>query len=73
MVENPIKEKLPVGEAIEDLKYKIWIFGGLSYKIRIISKQLIALTDINNVNFKTKLAYILYRPYSFIKRRIYHA
>ena len=73
MVENPIKEKLPVGEAIEDLKYKIWIFGGLSYKIRIISKQLIGITDINNVSFKTRLAYILYRPYSFIKRRIYHA
>lgn len=73
MVENPIKEKLPVGEAIEDLKYKIWIFGGLSYKIRIISKQLIGITDINNVSFKTSLAYILYRPYSFIKRRIYHA
>jgi len=53
--------------------YKNLLFRGLSYKMKVINEISITQTDVTQKVFAFKAAYYLYRPYSFIKRRILHA
>lgn len=53
-------------------RYKILLFHDLSYKFKVISEVSMTQTDVTTVKFSHKLTYYLYRPFSFIKRRILH-
>lgn len=49
------------------------MFPGLIHKYQIIFKILFRPEDIRAIDSPFKMVYFLYRPYSFIKRRILHA
>jgi hypothetical protein len=49
------------------------MFPGFAYKCKIIFKILLRANDIRAIDSRFKIVYYFYRPYSFIKRRIFHA
>jgi len=54
-------------------RYKTLLFPDFFYKFKIIGEVSITQTDVTKQKFSNKLTYYLYRPYSFIKRRVLHA
>lgn len=48
------------------------MFPGIVYKYQILFKILFRPDDIKAIDSSFKMAYYMYRPYSFIKRRILH-
>lgn len=53
-------------------RYKVSLFHDFSYKFKVINEVSITQTDVTTFKFSHKLTYYLYRPFSFIKRRILH-
>lgn len=49
------------------------MFPGLIHKYQLLIKILFREGDIRDFNLPFKFLYFIYRPYSFIKRRIFHA
>lgn len=49
------------------------MFPGLFYKFKIIFNIFFRPEDIRAIDSPFKMVYYIYRPYSFIKRRIFHA
>ncbi|MDD2612310.1 MAG: nucleotidyltransferase family protein [Bacteroidales bacterium] len=70
-------ELYPASSTLMDIlciyKYRMLLFPGFSYKFKIIGEVSITQTDVTQQKFSNKLTYYLYRPYSFIKRRVLHA
>jgi hypothetical protein len=51
-----------------------WLmFPGIFHKYQILTSTLFRPEDILNYSLSYKISYYLFRPYSFIKRRIFHA
>lgn len=58
---------------IEIIQYKMYqwfIFPTLFYKCAFFPGIFVRLVDVTNKNFSNKISYVLYRPYSFLKRRV---
>lgn len=70
---NPIGINISLKYALSNLFYKLRIFAGLNYKLRVLSTTMQSITDIQSTKMNSKLLYMLYRPFSFIKRRFLHA
>ncbi len=52
--------------------YLWYLFPSFFYKIKILSRTFFRLGDLKEIDSSFRLVYFLYRPYSFIKRRIFH-
>jgi hypothetical protein len=48
------------------------MFPGLRHKSKILSKTLFRYNDIKVIHSSFKIVYYIYRPYSFIKRKVFH-
>nr|WP_321356418.1 nucleotidyltransferase family protein [uncultured Draconibacterium sp.] len=57
-------------EIIKDKAYQWFIFSTLSYKCTFFPGIFVRSVDVRSKNFSNKISYVLYRPYSFLKRRI---
>lgn len=54
--------------------YYLWhMFPDVYYKFKLIAGILFRLGDVSEIDSSFTVVYFLYRPYSFIKRRIFHA
>ena len=62
-----------VGNEIKNHAYSWYMFQGLKYKFKIINGIFLRKSDIPRISSSFKIAYYLYRPYSFIKRRFLHS
>jgi hypothetical protein len=60
---------LPLTYIISLYRYKWFMFKGFHYKIKLISSILFRPNDISSIDSSFKIIYLLYRPFSFIKRR----
>jgi len=60
-------------EALKEYTYRLRLFKGLGYKTRILNNVMVGGIDLNRKNFPFKFMYVIYRPYSFIKRHLIHA
>ncbi len=69
---SEVKLDTTVREILNTMKYQWLLFPSLYYKYRFLTDMFIRNVDILNNNLPNKIAYFLYRPYSFIKRRVFH-
>lgn len=58
---------------IKRLGYLWLLFPGIRYKQYVISSYFLRVSDLSEIQSSRTIVYYLYRPYSFIKRRILHA
>lgn len=61
-----------VSDIYRNTVYIMSLFPNISYKVKRISILLVRPKDILDMDFSTAAMYYIYRPYSFIKRRILH-
>lgn len=65
-----ISPNWPLQEIIRNFRYTWLLFPGIRYKTQWLSGIFVRGGDLAEQDFSSKAAYYLYRPYSFIKRRI---
>jgi hypothetical protein len=53
--------------------YRGHLFEGIYYKLRIINTIFSTPIDYSKITLPYRIAYVLYRPYSYIKRHLIHA
>ncbi len=70
---NPVNENRSIKEVLQDCRYRMRLFKGSNYKYKVINTLLTSPFDIVQITSSYKFIYYLYRPYSFIKRRLIHA
>jgi hypothetical protein len=59
-------------DLFHDILYSLDLFPQWSYKFGIFSNLLVRPGDIDDHHFSSEIMYYIYRPFSFIKRRILH-
>jgi hypothetical protein len=59
-------------DMIRNFRYTWFLFPGIRYKTQWFSGIFVRGGDLAEQDFSSKAAYYLYRPYSFIRRRILH-
>lgn len=72
-IDGELKVKLSTREMIGNYRYLWLMFPGFYYKFRLVTGSLFRPNDTQVIDSSFKVIYYLYRPYSFIKRRILHA
>jgi hypothetical protein len=74
--QNIEKEEINLNHSISYLinnyRYSWLLFTGFHYKLNCFSGMNVRIGDVYNVRFASKAAYYFYRPYSFLKRRIFN-
>lgn len=71
-IEGGISLNLTIKEHIWLYCYNWYLFPGAYYKWKMVADLFVRQGDMELVGYSFKAAYYLYRPYSFIKRRIFH-
>ena len=64
--------KTSTHELFDQLRYLWFLFPGICYKCRLVSGTLFRPGDLMEINSSFRIVYYLYRPYSFIRRRVLH-
>ena len=67
-----VEAELSNRELLNNFRYLLVVFPGGRYKFQIIRRAFFNPVDISKVDLSSKIMYLLFRPYSFIKRRILH-
>lgn len=67
-----IDNEFSSSKIIRNFQYTWFLFSGIRYKIQWLSGIFVRGGDLAEHDLPSKLAYYLYRPWSFIKRRILH-
>ncbi|MEL7588443.1 MAG: nucleotidyltransferase family protein [Prolixibacteraceae bacterium] len=67
-----ITENLPFKEMAAFVLYSWHLFPGVFYKRLWLTGLFTRPRDLTTLSLNSKLAYHLYRPWSFIKRRLFH-
>lgn len=70
-IEGEVSLNLTIREHIRLLHYNWYLFPGVYYKWKLVSGMLVRPGDMELFGSSFKAAYYFYRPYSFIKRRIF--
>ena len=72
-INAPVEESISLRMALKDFRYKLQIFDGILYTWRVIRLALFSAADLERISLPNKMLYYIYRPYSFIKRRMIYA
>jgi hypothetical protein len=70
---NPVESGTSVRSIIKALRYQLLLFPDLRYQWQVCKSQFTRPADMLKYDFASKRMYYLFRPLSFIKRRILHA
>ncbi len=70
---NDTVDGFPIKRIIRRYRYEWLLIPSFYSKCRTLREILFRPRDIIAINSSSKLMYFLYRPFSFIKRRIFHA
>ena len=65
-------QRLLTREMVDHFRYLWFLFPGIYYKRHIIFQYLFRPGDLTEIDSSHKIMYYLYRPYSFIRRRVLH-
>lgn len=71
-IDSPVDQE-SLTQALKEYGYRLRLFKGLRYKTRVLNNVMVGGIDLDRKNFPFRFLYVLYRPYSFIKRRLIHA
>ncbi|MDD4921037.1 MAG: nucleotidyltransferase family protein [Bacteroidales bacterium] len=71
-IENKLSDDTSTIALIRIFIYQILLFPDWCYKLKVINAAFFRHGDVLEQDFSSKASYFLYRPYSFIKRRILH-
>lgn len=71
-IENDESQRLLAREIFLYFRYLWYLFPSLLFKANILTSNLIRLGDITKIDSSFRIVYFLYRPYSFIRRRVLH-
>jgi len=72
-MDNPIYENQGIKDSISFLMYKLLLFKNTYYKFSVFTDMMISSHDAFKIKSSYKIVYFIYRPYSYIKRRVYNA
>lgn len=72
-VDEPVKEQQNVKEYISATYYRFLLFKNIYYKFSVFREMMTYTKDIFKIRSSYRIVYFLYRPYSYIKRRVFHA
>jgi hypothetical protein len=72
-INSPVEKSIDLRMALKDFRYELLIFEGILYKWRVIRLSLFSTADLERISLPNKMLYYIYRPYSFIKRRLIYA
>jgi len=71
-IDNEIQEEQSTMFLIHTFRYLWFMFPGFKSRYKMVLGALLRPGDISVIDSSFKIIYFLYRPYSFIKRRIMH-
>jgi hypothetical protein len=69
-INSVIPERYSVKDILKKFIYNFLLFPGIIYRIRLITSLILRSSDAENIDSNHLIFYYLYRPWSFIKRRI---
>ena len=69
-IDDEIRKEQSTKDLIRIYRYQWFMFSGFYYRFKLVSSTLFRPGDISVIDSSYKILYLLYRPYSFIKRRI---
>jgi len=72
-INEEISERGSVLGSLANLRYRLLLCKSFVYKLRLLQSMTISPGDLFCIRSSSRLVYLLYRPYSYIKRRIVHA
>lgn len=72
-IKGEIKEKQSIREMLNLFCYLLLMFRGVRYKSKVINGFFLRSGDFTAIDSSFRVVYYLYRPYSFIKRRLFYA
>ena len=72
-IAGEIKKEQSIKEHINSLRYHLLMFRDLYFKCRVIGTLFFRPNDMTMIDSSYRIVYYLYRPYSLIKRRVFHA
>lgn len=65
-------QKKTFTDLLNDFRYDWLLFPGIAYHKKILLQPFFQIGDTTDHVFPCKAAYFLYRPYSLLKRRVFH-
>lgn len=65
-------ERFSTIELLEHFWYTAYLFPQFSYKLKCFYRMMINHGDVIKFNFSSSMMYYIYRPFSFIKRKVLH-
>lgn len=69
-INSEVKQNPSFKEMLKGVLYKWFMFSSLRYRIKLVSSLFLRNGDLEEIDSRSKLSYIFYRPYSIIKRRL---
>lgn len=72
-IKEEVLLKRPISDSIAGVRYKFLLCNALSYKWRAFLTSAIIPIDLFQVQSSSRIIYFIYRPYSYIKRRLNYA
>jgi hypothetical protein len=73
IINEDIPQQGSVWSSFADLRYRLLLCKSCVYKLRVLQSMAISTGDLFCIRSSSRIVYLLYRPYSYIKRRIVHA
>jgi hypothetical protein len=61
-----------IPDFIREIRYLWTLFPQFSYKVKLIRERFLCQDDLLGHSFSFRILYYVYRPYSYVKRRILH-
>jgi hypothetical protein len=72
-INEDIPQSVSVWSSFADLRYRLLLCKSWTYKLRLLKLMTMSPADLFRLRSSFRIVYLLYRPYSYIKRRIIHA
>jgi hypothetical protein len=73
IIDAEIPQVGSVWNSMNDLRYRLMLCKSYGYKLRLLQSMAISPSDMLCIRSSSRIVCMLYRPYSYIKRRIVHA
>jgi hypothetical protein len=72
-IDKDVLLQRPISDSFAGTRYKFLLCNTLSYKLRAFLTSAIIPIDFSRIKSSSRIVYFIYRPYSYIKRRLNYA
>jgi len=73
LIDEEVLLQRPISDGLAGMRYKFLLCNTLSYKWRAFLTSAIIPIDLFRIKSSFRIVYFIYRPYSYIKRRLNYA